>query len=71
MTFPLPGGASAPDDAPARWRMLALLALAELLGMSLWLTGSAVAPQLQERWSLTGGEVAWLTIAVDVRRLRM
>ena len=25
-----------PDRAPMRWRMLALLSLAELLGMSLW-----------------------------------
>ena len=29
--------------------MLALLALAELLGMSLWFSGSAVGPQLQAR----------------------
>ena len=45
------------DSDPGRWRMLRLLALAELLGMSLWFTGSAIAPQLQERWSLTGSQV--------------
>ena len=46
--------------------MLLLLALAELLGMSLWFAGSAVAPQLQERWMLTGSQVGWLTTAVQL-----
>ena len=31
------------DTHPARWRMLALLAVAELLGMSLWFATSAVS----------------------------
>ena len=55
-----------PDDAPDRWRMLALLATAELLGMSLWFAGSAVAPQLQQRFDLSGGAVAALTVAVQL-----
>ena len=46
--------------------MLLLLALAELLGMSLWFSGSAIAPQLQERWSLSGSQVGWLTTAVQL-----
>jgi MFS family permease len=46
--------------------MLALLALAELLGMSLWFAGSAVAPQLRERWALSGTQVGWLTAAVQL-----
>lgn len=46
--------------------MLLLLGLAELLGMSLWFVGSAIAPQLQERWSLTGAEVGWLTATVQL-----
>lgn len=74
MTFPHPSDAPArpdvpsipADDHPARWRMLALLATAELLGMSLWLTGSAVAPLLRERWGLDDARVAWLTIAVQL-----
>jgi MFS family permease len=46
--------------------VLLLLALAELLGMSLWFSGSAIAPQLQERWTLSGSQVGWLTTAVQL-----
>ena len=56
----------ADDNDPARWRMLATLAIAELLGMSLWFAGSAVAPQLAARWSLTGSETGWLTTIVQL-----
>ena len=48
------------------WRALALLALAELLGMSLWLAGSAVGPQLKETFSLSGGALAAVTVAVQL-----
>lgn len=43
-----------------------MLALAELLGMSLWFAGSAVAPQFQERWALSASEVGWLTTSVQL-----
>ena len=46
--------------------MLALLGLAELLGMSLWFAGTAIGPQLQERWALTGSQLGWLTTAVQL-----
>jgi hypothetical protein len=46
--------------------MLALLSVAELLGMALWFTGSAVGPQLREAWSLSASQVAWLTTAVQL-----
>jgi MFS family permease len=46
--------------------MLVLLGVAEALGMSLWFAGNAVAPQLQERWALTGGQVGWLTTSVQL-----
>jgi MFS family permease len=63
---PTTAGAAAPPDAdPARWRMLALLAAAELLGMSLWFAASAVSPLLAARWSLSPGETAWLTTIVQ------
>ena len=55
------------DHDPARWRMLAVLAAAELLGMSLWFAGSSVATQLAQRWS--GGaqiDIAWLTTIVQL-----
>ncbi len=49
-----------------RWRMLALVACAELLGMALWFTGSAVGPTLAAAWSLTTAQVGWLTTAVQL-----
>jgi MFS family permease len=54
------------DRDPSQWRMLCLLAIAELLGMSLWFAASAVAPQLAVRWSLGRGEIAWLTTIVQL-----
>jgi MFS family permease len=55
-----------PDSHPARWRMLALLAAAELLGMSLWFAASAVAPLLAVRWGLGASQAAWLTTVVQL-----
>ena len=49
-----------------RWRMLALIALAELLGMSVWFAANAVAPQLAERWALSQGEAGWLSTVVQL-----
>jgi MFS family permease len=49
-----------------RWRMLALVGVAELLAMSLWFSASAVAPELTAQWELTPTESAWLTSAVQV-----
>jgi MFS family permease len=46
--------------------MLGTLALAELLGMSLWFVASAVSAQYQHRWQLTATEAAWLTTAVQL-----
>ena len=54
------------DQHPARWRVLALLAIAELLGMSLWFAGSAVAGQLAVRWSIGAGQIAWVTTVVQL-----
>ncbi|HLA91210.1 MAG TPA: MFS transporter [Gemmatimonadaceae bacterium] len=64
--MPNTGNSAVADAHPDRWRILALLAVAELLGMSLWFAGSAVAPQLRERWALSGAEVGWLTAAVQL-----
>lgn len=62
----MPSGLGEPDAHPARWRMLALLAFAELLGMSPWFTGSAVAPELVARWTLSVSQVGGLSTAVQL-----
>lgn len=56
------------EDAPAsgRWRALVLLSLAELLGMSLWFSASAVVPALRHEWNLSADAAGWLTIAVQL-----
>lgn len=46
--------------------MLTILAIAELLGMSLWFTASAVSAQLAPRWGLGTSETAWLTGIVQL-----
>ena len=50
----------------ARWRALALLSLAELLGMSLWFSASAVVPALSAEWHLGETAASWLTISVQL-----
>jgi MFS family permease len=55
-----------PEQSSRRWRILLLLALAELLGMSLWFTASAVGPRLQTLWGLSTQEVGWLTTTVQL-----
>jgi MFS family permease len=49
-----------------KWRMLLLLALAELLGMAVWFSASAVVPALTTAWELHDAGRAWLTISVQL-----
>ncbi|MEA2235667.1 MAG: hypothetical protein QOC81_391 [Thermoanaerobaculia bacterium] len=49
-----------------RTRALVLVGIAELLGMSLWFTASAVAPKIASEWKLSAGTTAWLTLAVQL-----
>lgn len=49
-----------------RARALTLIALAELLGMSLWFTASAVAPRIAAEWRLSAAAASWLTLAVQI-----
>jgi MFS family permease len=49
-----------------RAHALALLALAELLGMSVWFSASALAPQLKAAWSLSDVQAGWLSSAVQL-----
>jgi MFS family permease len=50
----------------SRWRTLALLAIAELFGMSLWFSGSAVVPALTREWHLSPSAATWLTLSVQL-----
>ena len=52
-------------STPNKWRALVLLSLAELLGMALWFSGSAVVPALSREWNLTSSQVSWLANAVQ------
>ena len=50
----------------AKWRTLILLAIAELLGMSVWFSASAVVPALAREWALGDAGRAWLTMSVQI-----
>lgn len=52
--------------ADGKWRALVLVGVAELFAMTLWFSGSAVAPVLADAWNLSGAESAWLTNAVQL-----
>lgn len=49
-----------------KWRTLLLLSLAELLGMSVWFSASAVVPALTDAWRLDDSGRAWLTMSVQI-----
>lgn len=54
------------EKSERRWRALVLLSIAELLGMSLWFSASAVVPALKLEWHLDDTTAGWLTIAVQL-----
>jgi MFS family permease len=47
------------------WRMLALLGLAELLGMTPWFSATAVTSGIVAHYHLTSAQASWLTMAVQ------
>jgi MFS family permease len=51
---------------PGQRRALVAIALSQLLALTLWFSASAVAPQLEDLWQLTGGQTAGLTLAVQI-----
>jgi MFS family permease len=57
---------SLPLSLRAKKRALALLALAEFLGMSVWFSASAVVPALAAAWNLGPSGQAWLTMSVQL-----
>ncbi len=55
---------SASSSSPNR--ALGLIAIGQLFALSLWFSASAVAPQLRDEWGLSTGEVAGLTLMVQI-----
>lgn len=51
---------------PRAWSTLVLLAVAELMGMSLWFTASALSPELAAQWGLSEVRSGWLTTIVQL-----
>ncbi len=49
-----------------KWRILLLVAVAELFVMTLWFSASAVSSSFVTAWGLSGTEAAWLTISVQL-----
>jgi len=53
-------------ETRAQRRALGVIAVSQLLALSLWFSASAVAPQLRRLWGLNTGEEAGLTLAVQL-----
>ena len=49
----------------AKWRTILLLSAAELLGMAVWFSASAVVASLAAAWALNDAGRAWLTMSVQ------
>jgi MFS family permease len=53
-------------DSTTQRRALIGIAGAQLFALTLWFSASAVSPQLEIDWDLSVGEVAWLTLTVQL-----
>jgi MFS family permease len=53
-------------DRSKQRRALTIIALSQLLVLTLWFSASAVAPSLEDEWGLTTGQASWLTLAVQI-----
>ena len=51
---------------PGKWRTISLLVIAELFAISVWFSASAVVPQLNAEWGLSGAVQSWLTMSVQI-----
>ncbi len=54
------------SEKRSRTRAILLLSAAELLGMSVWFSASAVVPALTAAWGLSASGQAWLTMSVQL-----
>ena len=61
-----PAGHFAEEPGPGKPLQLALLAVCEVLAMTLWFSASAVLPQLAEEWPLGDAQAAWMTMSVQI-----
>jgi MFS family permease len=61
--LPAPAGAR---EAAGRWSQAAILGAAVLLASSPWFSGAAVSSSLTAEWSLSGFDLALLTVAVQL-----
>jgi MFS family permease len=64
--LPIQGDGRIPPPLSQKKRALVLLSLAELLGMSVWFSASAVVPALAAAWNLGASGQAWLTMSVQL-----
>jgi MFS family permease len=53
-------------DRTKQRRALTIIALSQLLVLTLWFSASAVSPSLEAEWGLTTGQASWLTLAVQI-----
>jgi MFS family permease len=53
------------NSLSGKWKVLALLSVAELLAMGTWFSASVVVPQLSKVWALSDSGQAWLTMSVQ------
>ncbi|HCL25370.1 MAG TPA: MFS transporter [Dehalococcoidia bacterium] len=53
-------------EHPLRWRMLAYLSVATVLSLTVWFSTNAIAPALEAEKGFSSGDIAWLTIAVQI-----
>jgi MFS family permease len=54
------------ENGRRKWRNILLLAVAAMMAMSLWFSGSAVVPQLTAQWNLSGSQQSWITNSVQI-----
>ena len=55
-----------PHAAPGQWTALTWLAGAVVFAMAPWFSAAAALPQLRVVWTLSEGDAAWLTLAVQL-----
>jgi MFS family permease len=57
--------ASASTSGTSAWKMLAVISLAQFLGMTLWFSATAITPSLIAAYDIAPRHAAWLTMAVQ------